>query len=57
MNDLEAIERAARLEQMGIAIKSPELQAVAKNLTEFRQSGGNRAMRRAAKRSMRRRGR
>jgi hypothetical protein len=56
-SDLDAIATARRLEEMGIAIRSPELVAKASTMNEFIQGGGNRAMRRASKRATRRRGR
>jgi hypothetical protein len=55
VNDVEAINRASRLEQMGIVIRSPELLEKAQSIAAFVEAGGNRAMRRAAKRAARRR--
>jgi hypothetical protein len=55
MNDLEAINRASRLEQMGIVVRSPQLLEKAQSIAAFNAAGGNRAMRRAAKRAARRR--
>lgn len=46
----EAIETAQRLTAMGIEVRSPELAAEAKAQREFVERGGNRAMRRAARR-------
>lgn len=51
----EALQRAARLQEMGIAIRSSELSERAKTVNEFVTNGGNRAMRRAAARAKRRR--
>lgn len=57
MNDLEAINTALRLEQMGLVVRSPELVEKAKAIVAFNQAGGNRAMRRQRARAARRRGR
>lgn len=57
MSVLDAIQRAARLEALGITIRSAELREEAKRHREFVESGGNRAMRRAAARAQRRKGR
>lgn len=57
MNDLEALQTAARLEAMGIAVRSPSLLEKQQTMIEFRERGGNRAMRRATKRAQRRKGR
>jgi hypothetical protein len=54
MNDRTAIETAARLEQMGVHVRSAELAEKAKQLRDFNARGGNRAMRRAAKHAKRR---
>lgn len=48
MNPLEQLQTVARLEAMGVVVKSPELREQAKQLNEFYARGGNRAMRRAA---------
>lgn len=55
--ELEALERAGRLAELGVVIRSAELTEHAKSLKTFNAAGGNRAMRRAAKRAARRRGR
>lgn len=57
MKPLEALKIAARLEQIGITVRSPELKAESEALDAFYARGGNRAMRRAAKRAARRPGR
>jgi hypothetical protein len=57
VNDLEALERCARLERMGLIVKSAKLAETAEKLHTFRAAGGNRAMRRAAARATRKRGR
>lgn len=44
MNELEALQRTHRLEELGVVIRSRELE----------QRGGNRAMRRAAAKAARR---
>lgn len=61
--DVENLERASRLEEMGISIRSAELVEQAKTIREraeraraFVSRGGNRAMRRAAARARRKRG-
>jgi hypothetical protein len=54
---VEALERARRLAQMGVEVRSAELLEHAKTLEQWSASGGNRALRRAARRSLRRRGR
>jgi hypothetical protein len=48
--DRDAIETAGRLQAMGVEIRSAELTAKAKAAQEFAARGGNRQMRRAAKR-------
>lgn len=57
MNDLEAIDRAARLQELGIEIRSAELREKASDFRGFYERGGNRHMRRAAERAKRKRGR
>lgn len=52
-----AIEVAARLEALGVHVRSVELVGEAKRIAEFRERGGNRAMRRATARAERRKGR
>lgn len=54
MNDLDAIRTAARLQELGLVVKSPTLAGVARDLNEFHARGGNRQMRRAAARAARR---
>jgi hypothetical protein len=51
VNERAAIETAARLEQMGIEIRSAELVEKATQLRDFNARGGNRVMRSAAKRA------
>ena len=46
----DALETAQRLSAMGITVRSRELEAEAKAQREFVERGGNRAMRRAARR-------
>lgn len=53
----EALRRAARLAELGVVIRSAELTEQAKNIQDFNARGGNRAMRRAANRAARKRGR
>lgn len=50
-----ALVRAARLEQLGVTVRSPELERQAAELKQFYERGGNRAMRRQAARAQRRR--
>lgn len=50
---LEALNTAARLETLGLEVRSVELSAEAKRIRDFHEQGGNRAMRRAAKRKKR----
>ena len=57
MNTLDALATAQRLEELGLVIRSAELQEEAKQLVAFRGRGGNRAMRRAAARAARKRAR
>lgn len=57
MNDLDALQAAARLQEMGFSVRSPELLEKAQAINTFRERGGNRAMRRAAKRANRKRSR
>jgi hypothetical protein len=66
VNDIDAIRTAARLQQMGIAVKSAELLEKAQTLAGERlerqqaintfRKRGNRKMRRAAKRAQRGKG-
>lgn len=53
----EKLQTLARLESMGLVIRSAELTARADQLRTFYAGGGNRAMRRAAAKNNRRRGR
>lgn len=53
---LEALERAHRLERMGLLVRSDELADEAKRLEMFYANGGNRAMRRAAARAAKKTG-
>jgi hypothetical protein len=53
---VNALETARRLEALGVVVRSAELADEAKRQQEFQQNG-NRAMRRAAARAKRRRGR
>jgi hypothetical protein len=46
--DIDALATAKRLAELGVIIRSPELNDQARRLVEFRSAGGNRAMRRAA---------
>jgi hypothetical protein len=55
--DLEALEQATRLEQMGITIRSAEISITAAQLNAFYEGGGNRDLRRRVRRAQRRRGR
>lgn len=57
VNELEALQRTQRLEELGLVIRSRELADTAKRFAEFHERGGNRAMRRGAARAARRRGR
>lgn len=54
VNDLEALERTQRLQELGLAIRSEELAQAARRLREFNARGGNRRMRRAAAKAARR---
>jgi len=54
LNELEALQRTGRLEELGFVIRSRELADAAKTLIEFKNRGGNRAMRRAAAKAARR---
>lgn len=53
VNVLQALERANRLEKMGVTVRSPELAGEAQRIREFYARGGNRAMRRARKKKRR----
>lgn len=53
----DPLATAARLESMGVVVRSVELSEEAKRRREFYERGGNRAMRRSAARAARRRGR
>jgi hypothetical protein len=55
VNDINALRAAARLQELGLVVKSPTLAARAAELNEFQARGGDRAMRRAAERGRRRR--
>lgn len=55
MNEIEILERTRRLEELGLAIRSEEIKAIAREIGEFHARGGNRAMRRAAARASQRR--
>ena len=57
IDDVEALKTAARLEALGITVRSSELLETAQRHQAFVAAGGNRAMRRAAKRAQRKRGR
>jgi hypothetical protein len=57
VKDRDALQLAGRLQALGIAIRSAELSQKARATNEFVQRGGNRAMRRARKRAMKKRGR
>lgn len=57
MNVFEALDRAARLQSLGLQVRSPELAGEAQRMREFYATGGNRQMRRAAARGNRRKGR
>lgn len=46
----DALERAQRLQQMGIEVRSPEFAREAQDARDFYDRGGNRAMRRAKRR-------
>lgn len=50
----EALNTAARLEAMGITIRSVELSEEAKRRRDFIERGGNRRMRRAAAKAKKR---
>lgn len=50
MDSNEALKVAARLQQLGIVVRSSELSEHARERQAFIARGGNRAMRRAAKR-------
>jgi len=54
MNELEALQRTQRLEELGLVIRSRELEQAAKTIVDFPVRGGNRAMRRAAAKAARR---
>ena len=54
VNVLEALQRPQRLEELGLVIRSRELQETARRFVEFNKRGGNRAMRRAAAKAARR---
>lgn len=54
MNELEALQRTGRLEELGFVVRSRELAQTAKAIVEFKNRGGNRAMRRAAAKADRR---
>lgn len=56
MNDLVAIETAGRLQELGIFVRSAEIREKAEAINQFYEKGGNRAMRRAAKRAQKKRG-
>lgn len=56
MNDRQALETAARLAALGIDVRSAELNRTAARHRDFHANGGNRAMRRAARRAQRRKG-
>lgn len=51
MNVIEALQRTRRLEELGLVVRSAELAGQAAELRAFHERGGNRAMRRAAKRA------
>jgi hypothetical protein len=55
--DIAALEQASRLEAIGVVVRSAELHAAAQQLQTFAAGGGNRAMRRAAARELRQKGR
>lgn len=59
-NELEQLREqtaiAARLEAMGVHVRSVELRERNETVKSFVENGGNRAMRRAAKRGQRKRG-
>lgn len=57
MNDVDALKTAQRLTDLGIEIRSAELRETAAAHRTFVENGGNRAMRRAAKRAARKKGR
>lgn len=50
---VDALERAGRLEALGVMVRSGELAADAKAFAVFYARGGNRRMRRAAARASR----
>ena len=52
--DLDKLQTAQRLQDMGFAVRSPELKQIAVDLNRFHASQGNRAMRRAAAKRERR---
>jgi hypothetical protein len=54
MNDLDKLQAAGRLEQLGITVRSAELAETAKKMRDFNETG-NRALRRAKARAERRR--
>jgi hypothetical protein len=53
--DLESLQRASRLAEMGLLVRSAELTQQADELRAFVERGGNRKMRRAAAKAARRR--
>ena len=57
VNTRDALDTAARLEALGVEVRSAELHAEAKRLQDWHASGGNRAMRRAAARAGKLKGR
>jgi hypothetical protein len=54
VNELEALQRTHRLEELGFVVRSRELEQAAKAMVEFHERGGNRAMRRAKAKAARR---
>lgn len=52
--DLEKLDTAARLQDMGVVVRSPELRQLAADLNAFHANQGNRTMRRAAAKRARR---
>lgn len=55
MDDLKALETAARLEQLGVEVRSAQLREAAARQQRFAEHG-NRAMRRQAAHAQRRKG-
>ena len=55
MDDLKALQAAARLEQLGVEVRSAELREAAARQQRF-AAHGNRALRRQAARAQRRKG-